>query len=267
MRLSKTILRLVGIRRPKPSTRAGKIFKWTERAIVLLAGVYLLLSVFPEILFAHSVQSNGITVYSHTPLAPGATGTVQRVHTTVSRSALFTDKAKPCVFICNSRSLYTFFVPFSRRSFAVSYPLTDNIFVAHADLGRDRAYRFADGHNQRSFHSLVAHEIGHVLIRRRIGRLRDHRLPTWIKEGYCEYIAGEGTLSDEAGIPMLLAGQDDDSMALRYFVWRKLVEYLIDVEGLTFENLATFSGNREAVESNMIQWLSAERHIEQGTSR
>ena len=251
----KTALRLLGIGRPAPKTTAGRVYRWGERSLVILALLYALVILFPQPIFAHSIQLHGITLHSRAPLPPEAAGLVDRIHERVAQSPLYGDDDTFRIFICDSTRWYAFFSPVNRDSFAISNSVSGNIFIARADLAANRAYRFGGGENERSFVGVAAHEIGHGLIRNHAGKIAAWRMPTWVKEGYSEYVAGESTLSDEEGIAKLLDGETDGSGAIRYFKWRKMVEYQLEIKGTDAGELLARSLDPALVEEDMLQWL------------
>ena len=71
--------------------------------------------------------------------------------------------------------------------------------------------------NARSLSGVIAHEITHLLIRKKFGYWRNLTMPTWKKEGYAEYVAGGSTLPylRRSNRPLLLARVDElDAVAL-----------------------------------------------------
>ena len=153
------------------------------------------------------------------------------------------------IFICNDPWLFRLFSPIHGRSFAVSVPLTNNVFVADADLASNTARSRRSEFNQRSFSSLVAHEITHRLIRGRVGLFRSLTLETWLREGYCDYIAGESSFPEPEGLGLLAAGRSVPSRSFQYFLWRQMVGHLVERRGLAFDELVAMGGQAERVEA------------------
>lgn len=145
------------------------------------------------------------------------------------------------VFICDSPGLYRLFSPRASSSFAISVPVTDHVFIASADIEKGTAYRFGKNYRTRSLAGLIAHELTHGLIRRHAGLIAERRMPEWIKEGYCEYIAGEGSFPEVAGKRILISGENDPSHSFRYFHYRMVVTYVMDELGMDFDH---FKNNR-----------------------
>ncbi len=89
---------------------------------------------------------------------------------------------------------------------------------------------------------------------KRIGIIKDYRLPQWIKEGYCKYVARDSSLPERKGIQLLVERKQNNSISSKYFVWRKMVEYSIDIKGYSFKQLIYDRLNQDEVEKEMIEW-------------
>lgn len=248
-------LRSVGLNRPVPTTRLGKALHRMESAGMALLALYVFLMVRPQILFAHSVTTQGITLYSRAPLPPEAATCVARAAALVRQSELAVASRSERVFICDSPWLFSLFSPTSGRAFAFSVPLTDNVFIAAADCLRDEARSSAPRHNIRSLSSVIAHEITHGLIRHHLGLLRGVRLPGWVAEGYCDYVARESSFPETEGRRLMTAGQTDLSASFWYFRDRQMVRYLIDTKHGTFSDVVARANDADAVEAETIRAL------------
>ncbi|QEH37312.1 hypothetical protein OJF2_59020 [Aquisphaera giovannonii] len=211
--------------------------------MLLLA--YAALHAFPQVLFAYSVSERGITLYSSRPIAARAADRLARARDLIDRSELAVPGRSERVFLCNSPWLYRLFAPLSGGAFAVSMPATGHIFVAMADVDADLAYSQAAVYNRRTFSGLVAHEATHNLIRRRLGLWRASRLPSWVVEGYCDHVAGDGSFPEERGLRLIAAGESSPELSFRYFEHRRRVAKLIDEQGLSFEMLARWAAEHD----------------------
>jgi hypothetical protein len=61
-------------------------------------------------------------------------------------------------------------------------------------------------------------------------------MPDWKEEGYCEYVAGETTLSFEEGVRRWKENPAEDSK-YAYFKYHQMVKYLLDDEKISVEDL------------------------------
>lgn len=236
--------------------RLGRVLRWGGRTVAVLLLAYIGLHAFPQVLFAHSVTAGGVTVYARKPLPPETQQRIAETVALVGRSELAVAGRREKIFVCNSPWVFRLFSPRSVGAFAASVSLTDNVFIADSDLARNVSRRAASSYNTRSFTSVAAHEITHGLIRRKLGLWRAYRLPDWIAEGYCEYVAGEGSFPEEEGNRLLAAGERDPSSAFRYFLYRKMVTHLIE-KGLSFEDIVNGAYDAKLVEADVFRALAA----------
>lgn len=251
------LLRCLGINRPKPKTRFGLYLRRTERMLGILAVLYALLHIFPQTVFSHSVTANGITIYSRSTMPPEATLCATRASELLKQSELAAAERHERVFVCDTPWLFRLFNPRCSGAFAVSVPLTDNVFVAAADFYADVAMRSGPDFNKRSFSAVMAHEIAHGLIRHRLGLVNSIRLPDWVAEGYCDYVARESSFPEEDGLRLFASGQKHPSMSYRYFTYRQMVRYLAEHQSLTFSEIVARANEPDAVATEARQALQS----------
>jgi hypothetical protein len=79
-------------------------------------------------------------------------------------------------------------------------------------------------------------EVAHLFIRERVGAVRAALMPTWKNEGYCEYLAGDTTITYEEGVSLWRANPRDDSK-YRYFKYYAMVKYLLETEKLSIDDV------------------------------
>jgi hypothetical protein len=205
--------------------------------LILLLAIYLLVSAYPIPLFPNRVSHAGITVYSDRELEPEIYAVLERAVRNISTSAVYDSSVHHRVFLAGSHGKFAFFAQTHFRAFGIRSPLMGNIFVTKSDPAADRVIARRDGeYNQRSLSGVIAHEITHALLRQTPG---GRGLPTWKEEGYADYIAGESTFDYACGVELLKAGEHDPSPAFRYFKHRLLVEYLLDLKQVPFEQFLT----------------------------
>jgi len=217
--------------------------------------IFLIPQLFPQVAFGYSIKAQGIQIYSTTPIGE-AEAVCSAIRSKITDSSLYDDDDTFTVLICNGKWLYTFFNPLSHGdSFGMTNPITQRIIMAEVDVSNDQARRFGEGHSTRSFVGVVGHEAGHLLMRRRLGYLTLFRVPTWLKEGYCEMLAGESSFPEETGDNLLSQGKSEDSESFNYFQYRRMVEYLIQEKGYTIEELVRNVPNEEAVKNETSEWI------------
>jgi hypothetical protein len=244
----RVLLRFFGFARPKPRTRLGLNLRRCKRLVLILLLFYAGLLTYPQVLFGHCVTVSGITLYSRSPLPPQAAVSMSEAASLVARCDLAVPGRHERVFVCDTPWMFRLFHWARPEAFAYSMPLTDHVFIASADFARGLAIRRAPDFNTRSLSAVMAHEITHGLIRRRQGLFRAILIPDWVAEGYCDYVAQESSFPEAEGLRRLTAYDDHPSMAYRYFLYRKMVSYLIEQQHLSFDQIAARAGDYANVE-------------------
>src|SRR5205823_1539684 len=102
-------------------------------------------------------------------------------------------------------------------------------------------------------------EVTHNLISDFLGWSGSYRLPRWKAEGYCDYIAAESSFDFDEGLRILRAGGKEDSSSFRYFRWRMLATYALDVERMPLQKFFGRECTLEDLEMRMKQALLAGR--------
>jgi hypothetical protein len=246
----RALLTGLGVRRPAARTPAGRAY----RALAVLAAGFAALHAFPQVLFAHSMTAHGITVHTTSPPPAEAERVVARAASLVARSPLALPGRREDVFVPDHPFVTRLFGPLS-GGFAFSVAATGKVFVASGDLARDVA-RMPDGKPQsRSLSSVMAHEITHGLIRKRLGIIGSLRLPKWVSEGYCEHVARESSFPESEGDRLISLGRSDPSISFQYFMYRRMVDYLIEDRAMTFDEIAAAAIRSDALEREVREAL------------
>jgi len=110
---------------------------------------------------------------------------------------------------------------------------------------------------------VATHELMHGYINNTYGYFAARTLPVWKTEGYCEYGVNQFVAPRESGysIPERIDIYLDDSqwnptaeVHRSHYVWGLMMEYLINVKGLTFEQVMADSVINENVHQEMMDW-------------
>ena len=237
--------------------RKSKLRRVGRYLFLSLAAAYLLLLNFPQVLFAHEVSYKNFTVYSREPLDQSVYTMLDKVEARLSASPLNTPDVKPKIFLTGSHRLYSALsLNIGANSFGKGLPLlpASNVFINQTDVGQDLVFRKAPINTQRSLSGVVAHEVTHLLIRKKFGYVKNVTMPTWKKEGYCEYVAGGSTLDYETGVRLWKANPGDGT-GYQYFKYYMLVKYLLETEKLTVEELFTRDIDTTALEAKVLSSL------------
>jgi hypothetical protein len=95
------------------------------------------------------------------------------------------------------------------------------VIVNRSDVAHDAVANGAAIAGHRTLHGILAHEMTHGLIRAHFGILADYRYPAELREGYCDYVARGGSISD--GDVLKLQRSAPSAPALVYWAGRKKV--------------------------------------------
>ena len=191
--------------------------------LALFAALIVVLSpaFAPQLLaFPSVVRSNGDTVYSVAPIDQGALDRVTaRANALVLASPLAAASEPRKIFLTDGGWRWMWLAANQSSSLAISRPLSEAIVINRSDPGADR---MNSAFGLRTLSSIIAHEKCHGLERRAFGLSSDFGKPGWLREGYCDHVAQESTLTDAQAHQLQQAGQKP--RALIYWEGRKRVE-------------------------------------------
>jgi hypothetical protein len=217
---------------------------WPRRTAIIFAGVlasYASLNVRPQVVFAYEVHSGNVVLHARTPLPPEALAIAESARRRVSRSPLYVTEDRYDVFLCDSSDLFAFFSPTQPKVGGVANEVTRHVFMRPGTIERDRLVGYS-GHEvpgSRTLTYFVAHEIAHVMVSRRLGRLAHLRLAEWQREGYPDYLAKAGAFDFDAVRKAFQAGEKelDPLRSGLYLRHHLLVAHALDHKGMTPEAL------------------------------
>jgi hypothetical protein len=220
-----------GARRKRRWARAGRV------AAASVAASYLLLLAFPDVLFAYHATRGNFRVSSEVPLDPRLAAVLDDAEARLARSPLNDPRMVHRLYVCDSPLRRWLLTPGGRGSFGTTYAVIRTTVLERVDVRDNLSYRDAPRDNVRPLGSVIAHERMHALLDRRFGALACFRMPTWKTEGYCEFVAGDPSFDVAEGKRLICDGKDDDSGPFRYFRYHAMVKYLLEVEGLSVDEL------------------------------
>ena len=221
----------------KQKTNFKYLMNIIERCIAFLFFIYVLNWIFPYFFFSHKIEYKNYKIYSTSSISKNISNVLNRVDNLISASELYTTNIEHRIFICNNLNLYTFFAPMARKAYGCNYRMFGNIFVANCRIEKDIAFSNRNKNNKRSLSGIIAHEVTHSLINKYMGWIKNKMLPKWKEEGYCEFIAQESSIDNIIGIELFKKGQTDNSKAFKYFEYRTIMDYLINVKKLSFDDV------------------------------
>jgi hypothetical protein len=223
-------------RRYRRARSRSKAYKVVRYCVIGLFVAYLLTICFPQYLFAHQVTYGNFKVYSRGPFDQGIYKVLDDAEARLSKSTIYDRDVSRRVFLAPGHGMYAFLSNKAFRSFANSVPMVDNILINKSDVAHDLVFLDRPEHNRRSLSGVIAHEVTHLFIRKKVGVLRASLMATWKNEGYCEYIAGDTTITFQEGVALWRASPDNDSK-YRFFKYQMMVKYLFETEKLSIEDV------------------------------
>lgn len=198
---------------------------WIGAGIVVAAAAYAVASLcVPQLLlFPHRAMIGQTPVYSSRPLPHSIRTIVGEADARVRTSDLFTPNVlRRPLFLTDGGPRWRLLSLGATGAFALTRPLGNAIVVNRSRTDIDRVFNGAPVGGERSLSGVLAHERTHMLIRSRFGLFADRTLPTWKVEGYCDHVAGGGSLTDVQA--ETLRAMNPQPRALFYYDARKQVE-------------------------------------------
>jgi hypothetical protein len=203
---------------------------------------YAALALNPSLLMAHELRVENVVLHSRHPLPPEAQAILRQARARVSQSLFFDPAEEYDLYLCDTPSLFAFYVPWAPRVGAVSLVgVTGNIFLRPVNVLNDRLIG-PDGKEVPGVRSLtyyLAHELTHTAMGRKLGRVAYFRLGTWVQEGYADLIGKAGAFDFEAERQRLRDhdAELDPARSGLYLRYQLYVEALLR-EGMPLEALS-----------------------------
>jgi hypothetical protein len=246
------------MRRPSWGQWPGMGLKRVTLVALCVTGVlgltYLLLEFYPQPFFPHSVEAEGIRLYSTAPIPESAKGRLVDVKWKLSRSRLYDPTHELTLFLCNDELTYAFF-SCGGRGAARANALTQRTFIGAADFSRCAVWEPSRTDRVSSLSDVVSRSLVYVLMARRFGPQIYFSVPRWVKVGYGEAIVQRSSSQEERADSVLKAGRSDPGSVFESIKYRRMVEYQILGEGLKIEQLVHDPPSEDEVEKGMRDWL------------
>lgn len=234
--------------------RLRRIYKISSLVLPLLAVGYLLLLIFPKPLFAHSTSYENYRVYSRAPLSSEISNVLAESERRLKTSPLYDASIRRDVYLAGGHGMYALLSHKAYNSFANSIPYIENIVINKADVAADRVFLNRERNNSRSLSGVIAHEVTHIFIQRSYGVTTSLTIPTWKKEGYCEYIAGDSTITLDEGIRLWRENPSNDT-GYRYIKYHLMVKHLLENEKIAVDDLFVRSLDEDAIAARTFDAL------------
>ena len=123
----------------------------------------------------------------------------------------------------------------SHYAFALTRALREDVILNRSDVPTDLVHNGLGDGRTRTIAGVIAHEKCHGMERRHFGVWVDLTKPTWLREGYCDYVARESTLTDAE--VTALKKSNPDHPALPYYEGRMKVTAILRANGGNVDKL------------------------------
>lgn len=249
-----------------------KTIKWSGIAVGLLAVIILLaigVLTTPGPFFPEEKQYGAITVHSEIPIGRETDSIMAEVFTRLEAVPIYDPEKRFNLCLCYAQDKFTFFARLTRRANRImGFNLWGNVYI-NGDFLKELAistggkpkYMAREG----SMVHVITHELMHGYLDARRG-FSFKSLPEWKVEGYCEYGVNQYIAPRDSGysISERIDIYLDDSLWNRvasthrpHYKWGLMMEYLINVKGMGFDQVMANGVTQDIVYREMMSWRNA----------
>ena len=243
----------------------------TGLTLTSLSGAILLILVvlYPQNLFANRMLHGSFTVYSNAAIDEKITMVLDDALELVEHAEIYDPTYHYDIFLCSG----TFYNELDNKLLGrVLARATDNNILLKVEVDLDKN-RLVGPKNSRNLTTTIAHEMIHCLQAHRYGKLKFNpwnHPELWKLEGYPEYFSKRSKIKSEHyhlrdeiqrliefeeqpnnGWIEIEKGQYDPVV---YFRGRLMVEYLMDVKRLTYDQILNKEIKANSVYHEMLVW-------------
>ena len=210
--------------------------KWARGVVAATLLVIVSPICAPQLLaFPYSERIDNHRVYSERPIDSRVVDAVTKADKLARRSRLPAVTDQP-IFLTQGGWRWRWLTQSgSDGPFGLSRAGFEAIVINRSDAASDRVFRTSVVGSQRSLSGTIAHEMTHGAIRRHFGLMADISYPRWLREGYCDCVAGGSTLTDAEGVA--LSRTNPSHPALIYWQGVKRVETELRRNGESVDRL------------------------------
>ena len=241
--------------------KTKKIINWLLGGISL---TYVAIIIFPSFLFANNLEYKNFNVYYHSSElnVEQLKLVLDESQNLLNNTELYKTGINQDIFICNSFNEFTFFALFSRKAFAVNYPITQNIFLSKSSISKNSILRNGKENNKRTLSGVIAHETTHSLLENNLGTIKYKLLPSWKNEGYCDFVANESSFNKQKGLQDICNNKDNSEIpSFKYFKYRIIAEYLFEKTKITLDEFLNDDFELEEINENLKKKYCTQHRI------
>lgn len=228
------------------SQKIKKFFKRTLLTAIILSSVYLLLLIYPEMMFKYSITYKHVKVYSGRDIDNNINAVIDDAITRIKKSELYDSSTQFKIYICNDLWRFGMFTQGNSLAAGVAqYHLNNAIYFRPCDIKNNRIippkeWYFAKNpftFSDRPLSYYFAHEMTHKMQSIYTGRF-DFSKPTWLTEGYADYVAKAGNFDFEENLKLWHnnAPELDPTKGL-YRLYHLKIAYLLDKQRKSIKDI------------------------------
>lgn len=258
--------------------KTKKIFSFLGLTLTVFIGGILSLILFPQPLFSHSYEYGNFKIYSNVEVNQAALNSaIERANAIVKTSELYDEAFAYDLFLAGGTS-FNKIDDLILGEWAVARAIDNNVVIKRQVNMEKGTVR--NGQNQFDLVYVLVHEMIHCLQSNKYGKWTFnplHHPPFWKLEGYPEYMGRRALLESETydlkkGIGDFLkrtAENDDPHQIIQisekestpyiYYKGRLMVEYLMDVKGVSYDDILDESITEASVYSEMLDWFEEQK--------
>jgi hypothetical protein len=217
---------------------------WAGALVALVVASAATLIVWPSPVFAYSAGTGKVIVVSDEPIpAAGGERFVQQCEALLARSPLTAPSPHYRIYVTNTAWRHHLFFLLHPEASGVAYtlPRGGTAFLAGADFDRGRLVKWGYVTTPpRTLAFFCAHELTHIVVTEHIGAIAALRQPTWVHEGFPDYVGIERRQSFDE-LRRALGDRPVDVPMMQQFGsyprYRLLVTFFLERKGWPVERL------------------------------
>ncbi|MEN9683598.1 MAG: hypothetical protein RIQ99_689 [Pseudomonadota bacterium] len=191
----------------------------------------------PQLLaFPYQAKIGSDHVWSTAPLLrPQLDQILQDANTRTQASPLALRTESRDIFLTDGGWRWLYLANTTHNSFALTRAFTNSVVINQFDPSTGVVSNGTGIGSKRGLAGVIAHEKCHGMVSRQFGRFVDVLKPQWLREGYCDYVAGESSLTAADVAALQAAGRSHP--ALPYYLGRQRVAATLAANGGNVERL------------------------------
>jgi hypothetical protein len=213
--------------------------RWLSLGFAGIVGLILVVRLVPQsLIWPYHEQIAGFEVFASEPISPQLVAMLESAKSRAWQRSGYAVPHGQKLFLSDGGWRWNLLALRSRRAFAINLPVIDAIVINRSDQRANRisVKPFVAGMGGvRTLGGTLTHELTHGFLHRRFGLFKTAMAPTWLVEGYCDYVADESTLTAADVSRLRATGQSHP--ALVYYGGREKITRMIEEQKLTITDI------------------------------